>query len=346
MGEPGREVLDSGRTAAISSTLYAIRLPNSVPRSGLAMPLLLLFPGQGSQKPGMATDLVAAFPAAKRVFEEADVALGASLSTLCFEGPAEELTRTHNAQPALLVHGAAVWAAVRERAAAHVVGAAGHSLGEFSAYHAAGALSLVDAVRLVRRRGELMFETGERRPGAMAAILGELQRPIEDICLEASAAGTVVPANYNAVEQVVISGEVAGVERGMELAKSAGAKRAVRLQVSGAFHSPLMQPAQPGLATALAAAQWRAPSWPVFSNVTAAAVTDATVAGDLLLRQLTCPVRWVEVVRAMATAHPEATFVEMGPGNVLTGLLKRLAPGHAARTCGTAGEVEALLSSL
>jgi [acyl-carrier-protein] S-malonyltransferase len=310
------------------------------------MPLLLLFPGQGSQKPGMAKDLVAVFTAARRVFDEADAALGASLSTLCFEGPAEELTRTHNAQPALLVHGAAVWAVVQERAAARVVGAAGHSLGEFSAYHAAGALSLADAVRLVRRRGELMFETGQTRPGTMAAILGELQRPIEDICAEAGAAGIVVPANYNAVEQVVISGEVAGVERGMELAKSAGAKRAVRLQVSGAFHSPLMQPAQPGLEAALSAVQWRVPRWPVYSNVTAEAVSGAGVARDLLLRQLTSPVRWVQVIRAMAAAHPDATFVEMGPGNVLTGLLKRLAPDHAARTCGTVAEVEALLSSL
>ena len=310
------------------------------------MTLLLLFPGQGSQKPGMAKDLAEAFPAAKRVLDEADAALGAPLSTLCFEGPAEELTRTHNAQPALLAHGAAVWAVVQERAASHVVAAAGHSLGEFSAYHAAGALPLADAVRLVRRRGELMFETGVSRPGAMAAILGELQRPIEEICAEASAAGVVVPANYNAVEQVVISGEVGGVERGMELAKAAGAKRTVRLQVSGAFHSPLMQPAHAGLEAALAGASWQAPRWPVYSNVTAAPVTEAVVARELLLQQLTSPVRWVEVIRAMAAAHPDSTFVEMGPGSVLTGLLKRLAPEHAARTCGTVGEVEALLASL
>ena len=310
------------------------------------MTLLLLFPGQGSQKPGMAKDLAEAFPAAKRVLDEADAALGAPLSTLCFEGPAEELTRTHNAQPALLAHGAAVWAVVQERAASHVVAAAGHSLGEFSAYHAAGALPLADAVRLVRRRGELMFETGVSRPGAMAAILGELQRPIEEICAEASAAGVVVPANYNAVEQVVISGEVGGVERGMELAKAAGAKRTVRLQVSGAFHSPLMQPAHAGLEAALAGASWQAPRWPVYSNVNAAPVTEAVVARELLLQQLTSPVRWVEVIRAMAAAHPDSTFVEMGPGSVLTGLLKRLAPEHAARTCGTVGEVEALLASL
>ncbi|HEY3286670.1 MAG TPA: ACP S-malonyltransferase [Gemmatimonadaceae bacterium] len=310
------------------------------------MQLLLLFPGQGSQKPGMAKDLAEQYPAARAVFDAADAALGAPLSTLCFEGPADELTRTHNAQPALLAHGAAVWAVVKQRAASHVAAAAGHSLGEFSAYHAAGALSLADAVRLVRRRGELMYETGVQRPGAMAAILGELQRPIDEICAEASAAGVVVPANYNALEQVVISGEVAGVERGMELAKAAGAKRTVRLQVSGAFHSPLMEPAQAGLADALGAASWTNPAWTVYSNVTAAPVSEAEVARNLLLRQLTSPVRWVAVIQAMAAAHPGATFVEMGPGNVLTGLLKRLAPNHTARTCGTVTEVEALLSDL
>ncbi len=310
------------------------------------MQLLLLFPGQGSQKPGMAMDLAERFAVARAVFAEADAALSAPLSTLCFEGPAEELTRTHNAQPALLAHGAAVWAVVRERAAAHIAAAAGHSLGEFSAYHAAGALPLADAVRLVRRRGELMYETGVQRPGAMAAVLGELRRPIEDICAEASAAGVVVPANYNALEQIVISGEVAGVERGMELAKAAGAKRTMRLQVSGAFHSPLMQPAEGGLREALESAAWSGPRWPVYSNVTAAPVTTAADARSLLLRQLTSPVRWVGVIQAMATAHPDATFVEMGPGNVLTGLLKRLAPNHAAKTCGTVAEVEALLSAL
>ncbi|MHB0963835.1 MAG: ACP S-malonyltransferase [Gemmatimonadaceae bacterium] len=310
------------------------------------MQLLLLFPGQGSQKPGMAKDLAEQFPAARAVLADADAALGTPLSTLCFEGPAEELTLTHNAQPALLAHGAAVWAVVKERAAPQVAAAAGHSLGEFSAYHAAGALPLADALRLVRRRGELMYETGVQRPGAMAAILGELQRPIDEICAEASAAGVVVPANYNALEQVVISGEVPGVERGMELAKAAGAKRAVRLQVSGAFHSPLMQPAQAGLDEALGRSAWRSPAWPVFSNVTAGAITEASVARDLLLRQLTSPVRWVSVIRAMAAAYPGATFVEMGPGNVLTGLLKRLAPNHAARTCGTVAEVESLLAML
>lgn len=307
--------------------------------------LLLLFPGQGSQKPGMAKDLAAAFPAARQAWDAVDEAVGAELSRIAFEGPADELTLTHNAQPALLTHGAAVWSVLREHLSTRVVAAAGHSLGEFTAFHAAGSLGLADAARLVRRRGELMLESGSASPGAMAAILGELNRPIDEICAEASAAGVVVPANYNAVEQTVISGEIAGVEQAMELAKAAGAKRAIRLNVSGAFHSPLMETAAVGLEAALQAAAWTDPVVPVFSNVTANAVTSSATARELLLKQLTSPVRWVSVVRAMAAAHPDATFVEMGPGNVLTGLLKRLAPGHPAQTCGTVAEVEALLAS-
>ena len=307
--------------------------------------MFLLFPGQGSQKPGMAKDLAAAFPAARDVFDRADAALGTALSALCFEGPAEELTLTHNAQPALLTHGAAVWAIVKGKLAGQMQGAAGHSLGEFSAYHAAGALPLEDAVRLVRRRGELMFETGVQVPGAMAAILGELQRPIEDICREAGAHGVCVPANYNTTEQIVISGELAAVEAAMELAKAAGAKRAVRLPVSGAFHSPLMRPAAVGLEAALAAARWSAPVVPVWSNVTAEPVTDAATAKELLLKQLTSPVRWVDVVRSVAARFPGTTFVEMGPGAVLSGLVKRLAPDCKTQACGTVADVEFLLTS-
>ena len=306
--------------------------------------MFLLFPGQGSQKPGMAKDLAAAFPAARDVFDRADAALGTKLSTLCFDGPADELTLTHNAQPALLTHGAAVWAVVKDKLAARVQGAAGHSLGEFSAYHAAGALPLEDAVRLVRRRGELMYETGVMVPGAMAAILGELQRPIEEICREASAHGVCVPANYNSTEQIVISGEVSAVEAGMDLAKAAGAKRAIRLPVSGAFHSPLMQPAAAGLAEALDAAQWRAPAVPIWSNVTSEAVGDAATARALLLKQLTSPVRWIELMRNAAARFPGTTFVEMGPGAVLSGLAKRLAPECRTMSCGTVAEVEALLN--
>jgi [acyl-carrier-protein] S-malonyltransferase len=305
--------------------------------------ILLLFPGQGSQKPGMSKDLAEAFPAAREVWDRADAALGTSISTLAFDGPADELTQTHNAQPALLTHGAAVWAVTKGAVAPHVRAAAGHSLGELTAYHAAGALSLEDAVRLVRKRGELMLDAGVSRPGAMAAILGELHRPIEEICREASAAGEVVPANYNAREQVVVSGETAGVERAMELAKAAGAKRVVRLAVSGAFHSPLMAPVAEGLRSSLASARFATADWPVYSNVSAAPVTAPAEARALLLTQLTSPVRWVQVVQAMAALYPGALFVEMGPGNVLTGLLKRLAPDHPAMSCGTVADVHTLL---
>lgn len=309
------------------------------------MDIVLLFPGQGSQKPGMAKDLVEARPAARELFAGIDRALGFPLSTLCFEGPAEELTLTQNAQPALLAHGLAVWSAVRDHVAPHVRAAAGHSLGEFTAYAAAGALTPVAAAKLVRRRGELMYQSGVQRPGAMAAILGILTTPIDALCERASReAGTVVPANYNAPEQVVISGEVAGVERAMELVKEAGAKRAVPLKVSGAFHSPLMEFAEPGLGEALAASGMRAPAFPVVSNVTASPVMNAAEAQSLLLRQLTSPVRWTEVVGYLAAQHPAALFVEMGPGNVLTGLMKRIAPAVATMTCGTAAEVDQLLA--
>jgi [acyl-carrier-protein] S-malonyltransferase len=306
------------------------------------MDIVLLFPGQGSQKPGMGKDLYEAFPEARAVFDGVDAALGTPLSTLCFEGPAEELTLTHNAQPALLAHGAAVWAVTRDRLGSSVRAAAGHSLGEFTAYHAAGALELAAAARLVRRRGELMYDTGVQRPGAMAALLGALQRPVEEICREASAAGEVVPANYNDAMQIVVSGEVAGVERAMELAKAAGAKRAVRLPVSGAFHSPLMQPAVDGLGEALSSAGMTDPSFPVWSNVTEQPVEDASRAMDLLLQQLTSPVRWAGEVRGLAEAHPDALFVEMGPGNVLAGLVKRIAPSVKTATCGTVKDVEQL----
>ena len=311
------------------------------------MDVVLLFPGQGAQHPGMGKDLAEAFPEARDAFDEADDALGIPLSRICFEGSAEDLRATHTAQPALLVHGAAAWGVTRKRLAPHVLAAAGHSLGEFTAYHASGAMSLPRAARLVRRRGELMHEAGQRRPGAMAALLGELREPVERVCERATAeAGEVVPANYNSAEQTVVSGEVAGVERAMELAREAGAKRAVRLNVSGAFHSPLMQPSAPGLRDALGAAGISDPGFPVFSNVTEQPCTSATTAADLLLRQLTSPVRWVGLVRNMAAAYPGALFVEMGPGNVLTGLMKRIVPGARTATCGTVADVENVLSQV
>ena len=309
------------------------------------MNVVLLFPGQGSQKPGMAKDLVDALPAARDVFTTVDRALGEQLSTLCFDGPAETLTLTHNAQPALLAHGAAVWAAVKDRIASRVRAAAGHSLGEFTAYHAAGSLDAADAARLVRRRGELMLHSGEQRPGTMAAILGDVNGGIEAVCARASAdGGCVVPANYNSPGQVVISGEVAAVERAMELAKAAGAKRAIRLNVSGAFHSPLMEVARDGLAAAIDAVEFRDPAFPVYVNVSGEPVRSAADARRLLLEQLTAPVRWTRLIERVAADYPDALYVEMGPGNVLTGLVKKIAPTLQTATCGTVAEVETLLS--
>jgi [acyl-carrier-protein] S-malonyltransferase len=291
----------------------------------------------------MGKDLVEAFPAAKDVFGRADEALGAALSTLCFEGPAEELTLTHNAQPALLVHGAAVWAATRDVVGPKVLAAAGHSLGEFTAYHAANSLTLEDAVRVVRKRGELMYESGVERPGAMAAILGETNRPIEELCADATTeAGLVVPANFNAPGQIVISGEEAGVERAMTLAKEAGAKRAMRLKVSGAFHSPLMESAADGLAEALDQATFADPHFAVYANVNGEAVMSAARAKTLLIDQLSKPVQWICEVRALAAKFPDALFVEMGPGSVLVGLIRKIAPAVKTMTCGTAAEVQQL----
>jgi [acyl-carrier-protein] S-malonyltransferase len=307
------------------------------------MDVVLLFPGQGSQKPGMGKDLVEAFPAARDVFERADAALGAPISRLCFDGPAEELMMTQNAQPALLAHGAALWAATRDVIGASVVAAAGHSLGEFTAYHAAESLGLEESIRLVRRRGELMYDSGVKRPGAMAAILGETTRTIEDICAEATRdAGLVVPANYNCPGQLVISGEEAGVERAMTLCKDAGAKRTIRLKVSGAFHSPLMETASKGLSKALDSSSFDDPHFAVYANVDGQPQTTASSAKKTLLAQLSKPVLWIDEIMALAERYPRALYVEMGPGNVLVGLVKKIAASLATATCGTTAEVTQL----
>jgi [acyl-carrier-protein] S-malonyltransferase len=308
------------------------------------MDLVLLLPGQGSQKVGMGRDLFEASSAARAAFETVDQAAGAAISALAFDGPDDELRRTHNAQPALLAHSAAAWAMLEDVLAPHVRAAAGHSLGEFSAYHMAGALELADAARIVRRRGQLMYETGRSRAGGMCAIVGSLSVPVEDLCAQATAeAGLVVPANYNSPEQIVISGERAGVERAMELAKAAGAKRCLPLPVSGAFHSPLMEPAVAGLAVALETAALRDPRVPVFANVDGSAITSASRARSLLLQQLTAPVRWTLVMRNLVDAYPDALYVELGTGSVLSGLARRIAPSVRTASAGTLPEIEALL---
>jgi [acyl-carrier-protein] S-malonyltransferase len=306
------------------------------------MDVVFLFPGQGSQKPGMGQDLAAAFPASESVFAVADETLGRPLSRLCFEGPAEELTLTANAQPALLTHSAAVLAALGPDVCARARAAAGHSLGELSAYYAAGSLSLAGAVGLVEARGRFMQQAGASRAGSMAAILGNPDIPLDALCVEASRAteGIVVAANYNHPEQTVVSGDAAAVDCLIGLAKQHGAKHAMKLRVSGAFHSSLMEPATEGFRRALSALTVARPSIPVYANVTATPVTDATVVAELLVRQLTAPVRWVDTIQHMAAAYPSAVFLEVGAGAVLTGLVKKISPELRTATCGTVAEVE------
>ena len=290
----------------------------------------------------MGRDLSDAFPEAKHVFEEADDVLGQPLSKIMWEGPEDELTRTHNAQPAILVHSIAVHRVVAARLSSVGFGA-GHSLGEFSAYVAAGTLQFADAVRTVRRRGELMFRAGQERPGTMAAVLGLDDGPLEQACSAASAqGGECVIANYNSPGQLVISGDNPTVQIAMDLAKEAGAKRAIQLNVSGAFHSPLMAPAEAGLQAQLSDVAFEPPRFPVVSNVTAKAVSDVVNARRLLVQQLTSPVRWTACIRTMID-NGVNEFIEMGPGNVLTGLMKRIEKSASARAIGTAAEVEAWL---
>ena len=307
------------------------------------MNAVLLCPGQGAQRVGMGKDLAERFPAAKEVFAAVDRALGVPLSRLAFEGPEGELTLTHNAQPAILTHTLAVHAVVRD--ALRPVAAAGHSLGEYSAYVTAGSLDLEDAARLVRRRGELMLEAGQRRPGAMAAVIGLSGDAVAQACQEASGQGEVaVAANLNAPDQTVISGDPAAVERAGAGCKAAGAKRVMPLKVSGAFHSPLIEPARAGLETELTQVTFADPAFPVVANASAAPVRDAGTARRLLSQQLTAPVRWVEGMReAVKLAGEGVTFIEMGPGNVLAGLLKRIVPEARAVALGTADEVERFL---
>ena len=311
------------------------------------MSVALLCPGQGAQRVGMGKDLAAAFPAARDAFAAVDEALGFSLSTVMWEGPEDLLMRTDHAQPAILAHTAAVWALVREKLVGQVAAAAGHSLGEYSAYVAAGSLGLADAARLVRRRGELMRAAGDARPGTMAAVMGLDADRVAAICREASTGGEVaVAANFNAPDQTVISGDPAAVARAGDLLKAAGAKRVLPLKVSGAFHSPLMAPSAAQFAMDLDALVLAAPAFPVVANASATVVAEPAEARRLLAAQLTSPVRWVEGVRRLAQlAGVAVRFVEIGPGTVLTGLAKRIVGGSESVNLGTAAEVAAYLEA-
>ena len=278
-----------------------------------------IFPGQGSQFPGMARDLYETYPEAKALLERGNEILGFRITDIMFDGSELELKATRVTQPAVFLHSLAAFAALPAPGPDSLF--AGHSLGEFSALAAAGVLDFDDALRLVAIRASEMQKCCERIPGTMAAIIGLDETAVEDIC--ARTEGLVIPANYNSDAQIVISGEESAVLAACEQAKEAGAKRALPLPVSGAFHSPLMEPARAALAEAIAATSFRKPACPVYQNVTALPETDPERIQANLLAQLTAPVRWTQTIRCMRRDGAEE-FIEPGPGSVLTGLLKRI----------------------
>jgi len=291
-----------------------------------ATPVAFTFPGQGAQYVGMGKANAARFPAARAVFDEADSVLGFRLSTLCFEGPQAELDRTETSQPAIFTASVASLAAWRAHAGDAVPAAsvaAGLSLGEYTALYYAGALSFADGLRLVRERGLAMQAACDAIKSGMTSIIGLARDQLEKIRDEASAAGVLCLANINSPEQIALSGSMPALERAGELARAAGAKRVIPLAVAGAFHSSLMQPARERLERALASVRVAAPRIPVVSNVSAQPTTDPAAIKDALARQLTGAVEWVGCVERMRAMGVQA-FYEVGPGKVLTGLLKRI----------------------
>ncbi|MEM1178396.1 MAG: ACP S-malonyltransferase [Acidobacteriota bacterium] len=310
----------------------------------------LLFPGQGSQSVGMAKDFVDAHPRARETFEEADDALGFKLSTLCFEGPDEELKLTANTQPAILAASIAVFRVVDAAASGLApVAVAGHSLGEYSAHVAAGCLAFADALRLVRRRGELMQEAVPVGTGAMAAVIGLDEEPLRALVESVSAEGDgiVTVANLNSPGQIVIAGHRGAVERAADRAKGEGARMAKMLPVSAPFHSPLMAPARHGLQPMLDETEFHDPNPQVVVNIDAAPVTAGPDARDALARQIDGPVRWIESIQAMrGDAVGAQVFAEIGPGKVLTGLGKRIDRSATWLPSPGAADLDAFLEKL
>ena len=300
--------------------------------------IAFLFPGQGSQAAGMGKALAGAWPAARAIFEQADAALGFPLSTLCFEGPDEQLKLTENTQPALLAVSAAAWAVLSELGYRPDF-VAGHSLGEYSALVAAGSLRFEDAVRIVRNRGRYMQEAVPAGVGAMAAWLMPPMDQLDRILAEAAQGETVSAANFNSPSQLVIAGHAGAVARANELAKAAGAKRTVPLPVSAPFHCALMEPAQRRLKADLDAAEFKDLAIPLVNNVDAAVVRSGAEARDGLYRQVPSPVRWTESVRLLA-AEGVTRFVEVGQGAVLCGLVKQIVPDARSAKFGDPADLE------
>lgn len=298
-----------------------------------------LFPGQGSQAVGMARDLCERCELVRARFAEADEVLGFALSALCFEGPAEQLAQTHITQPAVFVHSVAVGELLAS-AGLQPIAVAGHSLGEYSALVAAGVLPFAEALTLVGTRGRLMREAGRARPGTMAAVIGLDDDRVAALCQRAAEVGVAVPANFNAPGQVVVSGERGAVARVSELATQAGARRVVELAVSGAFHSPLMASAAAQMTPLLQAASFARPQVPVLTNVSAAPVEDPETLRLHLIEQITRPVRWSATVQRLA-AMGIGRALEVGPGGVLRGLVRRTAPKLAVALAGTVEEIAA-----
>lgn len=284
-----------------------------------------VFPGQGAQYPGMAKDLYEGNPTAKALLEKANEILGFRITDIMFDGTADDLMRTEVTQPAVFLHSYVAYACLAEGKPDMV---AGHSLGEFSALAAAGAMSFEDALKLVSLRAKAMQKACEIQKGTMAAVLNLPAEKIEEIC---AGIDGVVPANYNNDGQIVISGAVEAVEEACMKMKEAGAKRAVMLSVSGAFHSPLMEPAREELAKAIEATPFQTPACPVYQNVCAEAVTDASTIKSNLLKQLTSPVKWTQSVKAMV-ADGATGFTEFGPGTVLQGLIRKITLGNESIT--------------
>lgn len=304
----------------------------------------LIFPGQGSQYVGMGKDIVEAFPVARDTFDTANDTLGFDLKDICFNGPEERLRETRYTQLAILTHSVAAWRVIEGKGT--VPGfVAGHSVGEYAALVANGSLTYTDALRLVKVRAQAMYTSGVERPGAMAAIIGMPEENLDGFLAESRHAGIVEPANYNSPAQTVISGEVVAIEKAIELARSHGAKRAIRLNVSGAFHSPLMEPAEQELASAMETVHFSDAQIPVVSNVTAQGVTAPGEIADLLRRQLTSPVLWTQSMRYMLD-RDVSIFVEVGPGKVLCGLLKRIDADARCVPCSDRDSIESFLKEV